>query len=119
MKLSLTIFLLFIGFAACTYNSEEELYPNPECQILNMSYVDDVLPILETHCFPCHSRAANFGNITLEGYDNLIDFVDDQSLLGSIQHESGYSAMPQGQAMLIECNIEKIKSWINDGAPEN
>jgi len=104
---------------SCTYNSEEDLYPEDGCLTENMSYQDDILPIITTDCYGCHNVASNFGNITLEGYDEISKHVASGELIGSIKHAAGYSPMPQGSSKLLDCEIEKIESWINDGAPNN
>lgn len=111
-----TVVLLASG---CYYDVEEELYPTIECQTTEMSYMNDILPIIEADCMVCHSAAANFGNITLEGYTQLRKYVDDGSLVGVIRHEGGYSPMPKNQAMLLNCEIEKIEAWIAGGALDN
>ena len=113
------IILLSLGFSACYYDVEEELYPTTGCETTNLSYSQDVLPILTNNCFSCHNQASNFGNVTLEGYDNLIVHVTSGRLLGAIKHESGFSPMPQNAAQLVQCDIEKIEAWIADGAPNN
>ena len=119
--LFLLILLLFYG---CYYNSEEELFPDDEisCDTLNMSYADDIQPVLQTHCYSCHSNAdaPRFGgNIKLEDYGDVKASADDGSLLGSIQHDNNYSPMPRGGGKLNDCTLGKFRSWIADGAANN
>lgn len=104
---------------ACYYDVEEDIYPQTGCDVENITYTDDVLPIIRSNCYRCHDQATNTGNVTLEGYDNLKRFVDNNRLLGAIRHESGFSPMPQDQAKLPECTIQKIEAWVADGAPDN
>ncbi|PHN07952.1 hypothetical protein CRP01_04140 [Flavilitoribacter nigricans DSM 23189 = NBRC 102662] len=104
---------------ACYYDVEEELYPDTGCATDNVTYSGTILPILESNCFICHSEAAKNGNVILEGYDNLKGHVDSGRLLGAIRHEAGFSPMPQNQPQLVDCVIEKIETWIEDGAPDN
>ncbi len=106
-------------FTSCYYDSEEDLYPTLECDTSNVTYTSTVLPLLQRNCYVCHEAAANFGNITLEGYANLKRFVDNGQFLGAIKHQSGFSPMPQNAPQLLECNIEKIEAWVNAGAPNN
>ena len=113
------IFAMVLGLASCTYNSEEDLYPVSDCPTNDMSYTNDILPIIESNCYVCHSDAANFGNVTLEGHANLLVRVNDDSLLGSIRHEDGWSPMPSGAPQLLECQINQISAWIDQGAPNN
>jgi len=117
--ISIVLLAIVMLSSGCYYDVEEELYPTIECQTDEMSYLDDILPILEAECFVCHSAAANFGNITLEGYSETKKHVDSGGLLGTVRHDSGYSPMPKNQAMLLECEIEKIEAWIQDGAMDN
>lgn len=110
---------LMISAPACYYDSEEDLYGTPDCNLEDVGYLNSVLPIVESKCYGCHDQASNFGNITLEGYDRLKDYVDNGQLLGVIKHESGFSPMPKNLPQLLDCEIEKIETWINAGALNN
>lgn len=113
------LFVITIVLSGCYYDVEEELYPNLECATSEMSYKLDILPIIKKDCYACHSAAANFGNITLEGHSKILDRVNDGSLLGAIKYSPGYSPMPKGGAQLLDCEIVKIEAWIEDGALDN
>lgn len=104
---------------SCYYDVEEDLYPNLACDTVAVSYINDVLPLLQDNCYSCHNASANFGNVTLEGYNNLKIVVDNGRLLGAIRHEPGFSPMPQNQPQLVTCNIAKIEAWIAAGAMNN
>lgn len=106
-------------FSGCYYDVEEELYPFSTCHTSNMSLQNNIVPILQRNCYVCHSAAANTSNITLEGYAELIKYVNSGQLLGAIKRESGFSPMPQNASKLIACDIAKIEQWIIDGAPNN
>ena len=112
------IVLLSLSISSCYYDVEENIYPTVECDTTNISYTETILPIISNNCYACHDQASNFGGITLEGYDRLKTYVDNGGLLGVIKHESGFSPMPKNQAKLIDCDIEKIETWINDGAKD-
>lgn len=109
--------LVFIS--ACYYDVEEELYPDTGCDTMNLSYQEDIVPILDRNCYVCHSADVNTGNITLEGHSELLMHVNSGRLLGAIRHEQGFMPMPQGASKLIACDISKIEQWIADGAPNN
>ena len=116
---------LLIGFGivltSCYYDVEEELYPPTECQTANMSLQVNIVPILERNCYVCHSTTAgpSNGNVILEGYSELIKYVNSGQLVGAINHASGFSPMPQNAAKLIDCDISKIEQWVADGGPNN
>ncbi len=108
-----------IFFSACYYDNEATLYPPTECISTNMSYQNDILPIISNNCYVCHSAVSNTGNVTLEGYSELIKYVDSGQLMGAINRDPGFSPMPQDAPKLNDCNIEKIESWIAAGALNN
>ena len=111
--------VFMVGFTHCYYDTEEEIYPTIECSTTDMSYQADILPIFQNNCYQCHDAANNFGGITLEGFDQIKIYVNNNQLLGVINHESGFSPMPKNSAKLLECEIEKIEAWINEGALDN
>lgn len=124
MKKILLIFtLLIFVLYSCKYNNEEELYPSAEgCDTTDMSFNDDIKPILSAHCFSCHdnSNASTIGaGIAIEDYGDVKKRADNGSLLGAIKHTSGYSRMPLGSSKIDVCKIVKIEAWVNDGAKIN
>jgi hypothetical protein len=55
----------------------------------------------------------------LEGYSNVKAKVTDGRLFGAINHSPGYAPMPDGQPKMDQCDINKVKTWIDAGAPNN
>ena len=120
MKKILPVVILAFALQSCYYDNVEELYPNPpECDTTNVSYGEDVWPIINNNCTACHSGGAPQGNVSLEDYDDLVVAANNGSLLGTIKHEDGWSPMPKGGLMLPDCNIAQIEKWVNDGTPNN
>lgn len=89
------------------------------CDTTNVSFSADIFPVVQSYCLGCHSGSSPQGNVLLSDYNNIKARVDDGRFLGSVDHQAGYAAMPQGQAKLNDCTISQIKKWINDGAPNN
>lgn len=120
MKKILTLGMLaVISLMGCYYDVEENLYPDTGCDTENMSFAADIQPILQQNCLVCHSQAANFGNVNLEGHNRVKLYADSGELLGVIEHQSGFSPMPKNAPKLVDCQIEKIARWISDGALNN
>lgn len=94
--------------------------PPATCDTVNMQYAAHIVPLIQANCFSCHSTAnMAISGISLEGYTNLKARVDDGRLLGAITHAAGFSPMPKDMAKLSDCNINRIRGWINRGAPNN
>lgn len=113
------LLIVMIALNACYYDVEEELYPDMECTTDNMSYSDDILPILQRNCYACHQQGNQISGISLEGYTALKPFADNGKLVGVINHNAGLPPMPDGAPKLPSCDIEKIEAWVNDGAMNN
>ena len=107
--------------SACTFDNEEMLFKDVVCPEINepVSYSLFVKPLLEKRCLSCHSSILLSGNVNLEDYEKLKAQIENNKFLGSVRHAPGFSPMPQGEAKLSDCDIEKIENWINNGYPEN
>jgi hypothetical protein len=112
----IAVFLLIIACYSCYYDSEEYLYPQIGCDTINVTYSGSVAPILNDLCVSCHSSSSS---IKLDSYENVKIRVDNGSLIGTINHQSGFQPMPQGGAKLDDCRLTIISKWIENGAPNN
>ena len=91
------------------------------CDTANMQYTAHIVPILQANCYSCHGTTSNSGSngIILEGYDNILPRAQNGKLLGAITHSVGFTPMPQDGPKLSDCNINKFRSWINNGMKNN
>lgn len=89
------------------------------CDTSFVGYSGTIAPIMSTYCTGCHSGSQPQGNIDLASWNAVKPYADNGSLVGSVRHASGYSAMPQNGSMLPECAIRQIEKWVADGAPNN
>jgi len=114
------LFICVIVFTfSCTKKSIEQSAGSNYCDTTSVSYQNDVLPIIETYCYPCHSmnNKAFSNGIVLEGFDNLKAWGLSTYLLGDIRHDPGFIGMPYGKPKLSDCSINMITAWINQGFP--
>lgn len=108
----------FVFLTGCYYDVEEELYGT--CHTGNVTYSTTITGIINGYaCLSCHSGTVPSGGFSLVGYDNVKAKVDDGRLLGAISHANGFAPMPQGLSKMTQCDINKVRSWIDAGAPNN
>ncbi|MFM1912814.1 MAG: hypothetical protein RIR51_652, partial [Bacteroidota bacterium] len=100
-------------------NSCTESANSGNCDLTNITYSTTILNIVNTYCLGCHNTNSGQNATLLNTYANVKAQVDNGKFLGTIQHSQGYIPMPSADTKLDPCNIEKIKTWINDGAPNN
>ena len=117
---------LFLGITtiillnSCTYDNVEDLYPQPaSCDTINVTFTKDVFPVIDVNCTVCHSGSAPSGNLSLTNYADIVVAAQNGSLIGVIDHQSGWSPMPKNGAKLDECTIKKIEAWVAAGTPNN
>ncbi len=121
----LIILFMMALITGCYYDNEEYLYPaTADCNTDNMSYANDVWPVISSSCTGCHGGANPSGGIKLENYSDVsasgaIQAGNYGSLYGTISHASGNSPMPKNSDKLSDCTISKIKAWIDQGMLDN
>jgi hypothetical protein len=119
LKLLLAACVCCVTVAGCYYDNVEELYPDG-CRTNDVRYADHVVPILEANnCLSCHNDGDEQGGINLEGYENVLERVEDGSLMGSVRQQQDWEAMPLTGNKMSNCSIDRLQSWIDAGALNN
>lgn len=110
--------------SSCKKENKESL--NIGCDSTNVSYTQNVKPILQSNCYNCHSNNnanSNGGGIAIENFDDLFSWIDTNAgsdggrLLTDIEHKT--NPMPKGSSKLPNCDIAKIRNWIKEGGKDN
>lgn len=127
--LTISIFFAVIGIfslPSCYYDVEAELYPDtgtPTCDTTTAKFGAFVSPLMVSKCATsgCHNTTTASAGVNLDGYTNIKNFMSKNQPLffGSINHRSGFSAMPKGGAKLSSCEINKLQVWVNAGLLNN
>ena len=89
------------------------------CDTTNVTYTGTISPLLIAKCAGCHNSATSSGNINLTTYSGAQLQALNGRMLGAISHTPGYTPLPQGGSMLPDCEIDEIRIWIENGAPNN
>lgn len=120
--LGAAIIVAGIAASSCTKQNEETLKAQSggvTCDTTGMKYSADVVTILQANCYRCHGNGNINGGVTLDSYANVVTQVNNGNLIGAITHAAGYTPMPFDGGKLSDCDIAKIKAWINEGTPNN
>ncbi|HKR07167.1 MAG TPA: hypothetical protein VJY62_21195 [Bacteroidia bacterium] len=110
----------FLVLIACS----KDKFDYSECPTADnktVSYRADIKPIIDVSCSysPCHSAAPRDTSL-------VYDFTDYNGLKGAIGSVYNRIVRPVNDplhmpvdAELKECDLAKLKIWIQNGAPEN
>ena len=108
----------------CYYDSAEEIYGTGVCNTTNVTYSNSIGEVINRNaCLGCHTGVAPAGSFKLENYNDVkakaLELRNGTSvLLGALQHLPNFVAMPQGLSQISQCDINKIKAWIDAGTPQ-
>lgn len=120
---SLKFFLSFILLSAVILVScSDDEIPDPiieECETTGLTYTADIKSLIDSNCATagCHT-ADNTAIGSLASHQSIVDFMWQDRIVGSINHDSGFSQMPKGGSKLADCDIDQIDAWIAAGLPE-
>jgi cytochrome c553 len=89
------------------------------CDTVNMKYAANIQSIIQANCYSCHGNGNAEGGISLDTYNKLQQRASTGLLLNVITHATGYPAMPYQKARLSDCDINKIRDWVNRGYQNN
>jgi len=104
----------------CNHDISVSGIPNAEppgpmiCDTMNVTYSNNVLPLLQQNCFSCHSGPNPSGNLDFTNYNQLAYIAQTGILLAAIRHEDGTLPMPQNANKLDDCSIATIAIWVRD-----
>lgn len=110
--------LLLITVAGCYHDNEEELAPCT-ANTDHLHFSDMVVLFNNYGCNGCHTGAAPEGGVSLAQYATVKTLVDNGRLLGAITHATGFAPMPQGGSKMSDCDISRVRAWIDAGAPDH
>lgn len=122
MKKHIIALATVLALFACQKNKEEE--PNEVCNTANVSYTATIAPIINTSgCLNCHNSSSLQGGFSLQTFEQVKAKASQSRsgnsvLYGAVAHLNGFTPMPQGMSKLSNCNILKIKAWVDGGMPQ-
>ena len=118
---------LFVGYLALTKPGEEPSSATPAPSVnTQVSFSDDVLPILVARCQRCHGPGRSEVGLMLDSYEDVLAGSSNGPVVVSGSAETSYlvdliesGSMPLGSAKLSDVEIQTIINWIDAGTPDN
>lgn len=121
MKKVFKTLALLVFIAACKSTStttKKVEAPQIICNKMLVTYNSHIKQIIDDNCAnTCHSEKNHSHGIDLSSYEKVKIASVKPSFLGSINHTSGFDAMPPNKAKLDDAIINKITCWIQNGSP--
>ena len=83
-----------------------------------ITYDGFIKGLLDNHCVGCHSGSNPAGGIGLSDYTNVKQIGENGKLYGAINHDAGFKPMPRNNPKLADCDIKKVKMWVDNNFVE-
>lgn len=120
MKYKFLLFLLSSTLLVVACDDDGDSDP-VACETTDLSYANGISSILNESCATagCHNSGTT-STFPMGNYEEVLVAVGFDRIIGAINHEEGFLPMPypSGSDQLVQCDIDKLTAWINDGAPE-
>jgi hypothetical protein len=132
-KIILAAIILLISvaiFEGCVYNKSDVAYPSTgggsDCDVSNVRYSVEIKEILDKNCIFCHQGSSSVSGIDLYDHSTISSLALDGkyvygTLISAVLQKGGAPFMPQSspQVQLDDCDLNKIITWVHNGAPNN
>ena len=89
------------------------------CQPERIAFGADIFPLLQDYCVGCHGDNRADGGVRLTSHAEVLRYVEDGSIIGTMEHAVSFSPMPPEAVRVPICRVEQVKNWIAAGAPNN
>ena len=106
--------------SGCVKDSEEDkLGGYGFCKESQVSFSENVQPILNQDCVSCHTGPGAENGVVLDSYSGVVASVNDGLFMPVIKQDAGYIPMPTGKPKLNDCKIATLQKWIDEGMVNN
>ncbi len=125
--LALIAFILLVGTSVlpgCELLGEEST--TVEEPTGPIRYAEHIQPLLDRKCVACHAGAEAPAGLDLTSWDNLIQgsnfsealipFQPEKSVMIRLMTSYDREPHPKGKSRLTDSEVERLRSWIADGA---
>ena len=113
----LLIMLAAIGATSCYYDNAEELYQQEPCDVSAVTYSQDVSVIINNNCLSCHSGPNAEANLDLSTYGTVS--ANAAVIKVRINLPAGDPGVMPPTGPMSPCNMNKVTTWIDQGAINN
>ena len=90
------------------------------CTGTTPTYTANVKAIMDASCATsgCHNASTKASGYDLSTYAATVSAAGKAAFLGSVQHKSGYTAMPKGAAQLSSAQLTTLACWVQNSTPQ-
>ncbi len=119
----LLIMTMLVCLSACKNEKDDDtdgpITPQAICSTDSVTFEGVIKPLLANNCLSCHDATLASGGVDLSTHDKVATTAKSGALYGAVAHQGNYVPMPYNGKKLSDCDIAKIKAWVDAGSPNN
>ncbi len=110
--------IMVLAFVTIAFVGCDKYQKGYDCTGNIPTYNNDIKAIYDANCATsgCHNSQYHSSGIDLSNYSGAASANND-AILGSVEHDEGYSAMPKNAGKLTDTQIKKIYCWMQNNKP--
>ena len=112
------IILVIFTLTSCSSEAKVDVCEKPK----DVTYSNKVASLIEEKCYSCHAPDVykkKASRVKIFDYKSLKKQAEKGVLMGSVNHEKGYVAMPYKKGVKIDtCSRLVLQTWIDQGMKE-
>jgi hypothetical protein len=101
----------------CTYDDLETLGNPYDCDVFDVSYGADILPLVADNCQGCHSGGTPSAGIAFEEHADIAQLAE--GMLDRMDRAPNDDLLMPQSGKLDSCSIALFSAWIAAGKPNN
>jgi hypothetical protein len=102
------------------WSCTKESITTVDCTGTAPTYTSAVKALLDNKCATsgCHGASNPASGLDYSAYAIAKTNAAKDNFRGSIQHLSGYDAMPKGSSKLSDADLKTLNCWVQNGMPQ-
>ena len=118
MKKVSIVFAVLVTIMALS--CKKDTVTTTDCTGVAPTYTSAVKALLDVKCATsgCHGASNPADGLDYSSYSAAKTNAAKDAFRGSIQHLSGYDAMPKGASKMSDADIKTLNCWVQNGMPQ-
>jgi hypothetical protein len=118
MKKVSIVFAILVTVMA--WSCTKDTIATVDCTGVAPTYTSAVKALLDAKCATsgCHGASNPADGLDYSSYSAAKTNSAKDAFRGSIQHLSGYDAMPKGSSKMSDADIKTLNCWVQNGMPQ-
>ncbi len=114
-----TSFKIYTSAIFCALIMHSCAYDENECVVVDVSYSNDIVPLLDEKCGSCHGASYPEADLNLTDYEVVSQTANNSKIIHRINLDLADDQLMPPNSPLTDCQIDLFTNWVEQGALNN